>query len=85
MTNSGLSKILKVGINLILCPICLSSDIALNVNINVRFQFNKENDVEILSDVADDIYWGVVYDELPSVCQCLHCNHTFDYDSKKYS
>lgn len=65
---------------MVFCPICGGSNVILQTNISdVKFQFDEKGDVVLLSDVADSIYWGVVYDKVPAKCSCLDCGSDFDY------
>ena len=65
---------------MVTCPTCGSSNIILKTDVsNVKFQFDEKGDVVLLSDVADSIYWGVVYDKVPAKCSCFDCGYLFDY------
>ena len=65
---------------MVFCPICGGSNVILQTNISdVKFQFDEKGDVVLLSDVADSIYWGVVYDKVPAKCFCHDCGYVFDY------
>ena len=69
-----------------MCPHCGSSDVILETNISgVKFRFNDEKiqrlgeQVILLTDVADKIFWDVVYDKVPAKCSCHDCGCVFDY------
>ena len=64
---------------MVFCPNCGGSNVILKTNVSdVKFQFDEKSDVVLLSDVADSIYWGVVYDKVPAKCSCHDCGYVFD-------
>ena len=69
-----------------MCPYCGSSDVILKTNVSgVKFRFNKKGifrlgeQVILLTDVADKIYWDVVYNGVPAKCKCQKCGKRFSY------
>ena len=65
---------------MVTCPTCGGSNVILKTDVsNIKFQFDEKGDVVLLSDVADKIYWGVVYDKVPAKCICHDCGYVFDY------
>ena len=63
------------------CPKCGSSDVTLATDItDVKFRFDEEGNVVLITDVADTIYWDVVYDGVPATCVCGDCGYCFDYE-----
>ena len=69
-----------------MCPYCGSSDVILETNLSgVKFRFNEKGIVRLgeqvilLTDVADKIYWDVVYNGVPAKCKCQKCGKRFSY------
>ena len=67
------------------CLKCGSPKIILKAKIDVKFQFADKGGVVLVTDVADDIYWGVEYEEVQAVCECKKCGHHFSYDEWRES
>ena len=70
-----------------MCPYCGSSDVILETNLSgVKFRFNEEKiqrlgeQVILLIDVADKIFWDVVYNGVPAKCKCQKCGKRFNYN-----
>ena len=73
-----------------MCPYCGSSDLILETNLSsVKFRFNEEKiqrlgeQVILLTDVADKIFWDVVYNGVPAKCKCQNCRKRFNYNETK--
>ena len=73
-----------------MCPYCGSFNVILKTNVyGVKFRFNKKGifrlgeKVILLTDVADKIFWDVVYDGVPTNCKCQNCGKRFSYNETK--
>jgi len=73
-----------------MCPYCGSSDVILETNLSgVKFRFNEEKiqrlgeQVILLTDVADKIFWDVVYNGVHAKCKCQKCGKRFNYNETK--
>ena len=69
-----------------MCPYCGSFNVILKTNVyGVKFRFNKKGIVRLgekvilLTDVADKIFWDVVYNNVPAKCKCQKCGKRFSY------
>ena len=67
------------------CLKCGSPEVVLEAKIDVKFQFADKGGVVLVTDVADDIYWGVEYEGVQAVCECKKCGHHFSYDEWRES
>lgn len=61
------------------CDKCGSEDVTLMTHLDVAFKFDKSGNVEVITDVADTIYWGVEYEGLKAMGYCQSCGRCFKY------
>lgn len=61
------------------CPICGSDNIKLEAEITVRFQYNENGDIEVISDECDII--EEIEDEESYYCHCWDCDMLFDNEN----
>ena len=69
---------------LVKCPKCERDDVTLKVDIeNIEFHFDEKGNVVLLTDVEDEIYWEVEYEQARVFCECKKCGNLFMYDDWK--
>lgn len=61
------------------CPKCNSESVTLRTELDVEFEFDVHGDVHVVTDVEDEIYWGVEYNGLEATGFCPSCNNVFQY------
>ena len=67
------------------CLKCGSPEVILAGKFYIDFKFDKNGNVVLCTDVADEIYWAAEYEKSQVVCQCKMCGSIFDYDDWKKS
>lgn len=75
---------------LVKCPKCESDDVTLKVDIeDIEFRFDEKRNVVLLTDVEDEIYWEVEYEQeyeqARVFCECKKYGNLFTYDDWKKS
>ena len=67
------------------CLKCGSSEVVLTTKMDVDFHFDEDNYIVLITNVMDEVYWGVEYDEIEAVCKCHMCGAQFSYDEWRKS
>ena len=61
------------------CPRCGNEEVVLETQIKVKFQFNENGELTLMTNVLDDIYWGIVGGDYSARAKCLICGYYFEY------
>lgn len=61
------------------CPRCGNKEVVLETQIKVKFQFNEHGELILMSNVMDDIYWGIAGGDYSACAKSLICGYYFEY------